>query len=355
MCAAPTLLIRADASVYIGTGHIMRMIALGQAWQDAGGRVIFLCAKVTPLLEQRIAHENFELEKQLVVPGGRDDLAVTSAAITRHVLGGQFVAVALDGYHFDADFQLGLSKISCRLMAVDDYGQCDRYSADLILNQNISARVEFYGKRTGGTHLLLGPKFALLRREFLRSSGRARNIPDQANKLLVTLGGADADNLTNKVINALRGSGLEVKVVVGGSNPHLVSLREAAGAVSRGVTSVDLIVDSRQMSELMIWADFAVAAAGSTSWELAFSGLPTLHFILADNQTGNAWEMERQGLGVCLGEHSRFDERRFRDSVERMAADGRLRASFAYRGRELVDGGGAARVVRAFRAKLHDT
>jgi UDP-2,4-diacetamido-2,4,6-trideoxy-beta-L-altropyranose hydrolase len=355
MGAAPFLLIRADASVSIGTGHIVRMMALGQAWQDAGGKVIFLCAKVTKALEQRIVYENFGLEKHAAVPGGRDDLAATSAAILSYAAGDQSVALALDGYQFDAEFQLGLRKIGGRLMAVDDYGQCDRYSADLILNQNISARVEFYGKRTGGTHLLLGPKFALLRREFLRNTGWARNIPDQANKLLVTLGGADADNLTNKVINALRGSGLEVKVVIGGSNPHLVSLREAAEAVSRGVTSVDLIVDSKQMSELMVWADFAVAAAGSTSWELAFSGLPTLHFILAENQTGNAWEMERQGLGVCLGEHSRFDERRFRDSVERMAADSRLRASCACRGRELVDGGGAARVVRALRAKLYDT
>jgi spore coat polysaccharide biosynthesis predicted glycosyltransferase SpsG len=104
------------------------------------------------------------------------------------------------------------------------------------------------------------------------------------------------------------------------------------------------------MPQLMAWADFAVAAAGSTSWELAFSGLPTLFIILADNQAGNAWEMERQGVGLCLGEPSQFDEQRFHDSVLSLAADSRLRAGFASRGRELVDGWGGARVARALAA-----
>jgi UDP-2,4-diacetamido-2,4,6-trideoxy-beta-L-altropyranose hydrolase len=347
MCAAPILLIRADASVSIGTGHIMRMIALGQAWQDTGGRVIFLCAQVTPPLEQRIFDENFQLEKLATIPGDWDDFAATSAAITRHVSGGQSVAVALDGYHFDANFQLGLRETGCRLLVVDDYGHCDHYHADWVLNQNISACEELYSNRALGARLLLGPKFALLRREFMAKRGSAHIVADKARKLLVTLGGADADNVTKKVIDASAGTGLEVRVAVGGSNPHLPSLREAVEEVSRGATKVDLVVNSNDMPQLMAWADMAVAAAGSTSWELAFSGLPTLFIILADNQAGNAREMERRGFGLCLGEHSEFDQQRFRDSVSRLAADRPLRADFASCGIQMVDGRGAARVARA--------
>jgi UDP-2,4-diacetamido-2,4,6-trideoxy-beta-L-altropyranose hydrolase len=341
------LSIRADSSITMGTGHIMRMIALAQAWREDGGEVVFLCAETTPALEERIRVEGCGLEKLAVVPGSKEDLLATCSSISRHANKASSVAVALDGYQFGSDFQRGLKESGCRLLVVDDYGHAGFYHADLVLNQNISAYASLYASRGDATNLLLGPEYALLRREFLQFRNRAGEIPERAVRLLVTLGGADADNVTKKVIDALAGSGLEVKVAVGGSNPHLASLRQAAGAASRGTTKVELVIDSREMPQMMVRADFAVAAAGSTSWELAFSGLPTLFIILAVNQAGNAREMESRGFGLCLGEHSEFDERRFRDAVSSLAADRRLRAGFASRGRELVDGLGAAKVACA--------
>jgi UDP-2,4-diacetamido-2,4,6-trideoxy-beta-L-altropyranose hydrolase len=346
------LLIRADAGVAMGTGHVMRMIALAQAWREDGGEVVFLCAEITPALERRMRDEGLQLEKLAVAPGSRDDLVATSAAVSRHAAADRLIAVAVDGYQFDADFQFGLKRTGCRLLVVDDYGHCDHYHADWVLNQNISACEELYSNRNVGTRLLLGPKFALLRREFMANRGPAHFVPDKARKLLVTLGGADADNVTKEVIDALDGTGFEVRVAVGGSNPHLSSLREAAQEVSRGDTKVDLVVNPSDMPELMAWADMAVAAGGSTSWELAFSGLPALFIILAANQAGNAREIEHQGFGLCLGEHSQFDQQRFSDSVSRVAADRPLRADFASRGRQMVDGRGADRVARALGAQV---
>jgi len=345
MCAAPILLIRADASVSIGTGHIMRMIALGQAWQDTGGRVIFLCAQVTPPLEQRIFDENFQLEKLAAILGDWDDLAATSAAITRHVSGGQSVAVALDGYHFDANFQLGLRETGCRLMVVDDYGHAVRYPADLVLNQNVSAREELYAQRSSDTRLLMGPKFALLRREFSSGSGWDRVIPDKAQKLLVTMGGSDMHNVTEMVIHAVAASGLEVKVAVGGSNPHLPSLHRAIEAVSGTHTRVDLVVNTSDMLGLMKWADVAVAAGGSTSWELAFAGLPALFITLAANQEQSVRDLEKEGFGICLGGHSKLDTHLLSQTIDRLVGDSALRARFAVRGTQMVDGRGAQRVV----------
>ena len=336
----------------MGTGHVMRMIALAQAWREDGGEAVFLCAEFTPALEQCIRDEGLQLERLAVAPGSRDDLVATSAAVSRHAAADRLVAVAVDGYQFDADFQFGLKQTGCRLLVVDDYGHCDHYHADWVLNQNISACEGLYSNRALGTRLLLGPKFALLRREFMANRGPAHVVPDKARKLLVTLGGADADNVTKKVIDALVGTSLEVRVAVGGSNPHLFSLREAAQKVSRGDAKVDVFVNPSDIPQLMAWADMAVAAAGSTSWELAFSGLPTLFTILAGNQAANAWEMERQGFGLCLGEYSQFDQQRFRDSVSRVAEDRPLRADFASRGRQMVDGRGAARVARALGAQV---
>lgn len=343
-----TLLIRADASVAVGTGHVMRMIALAQSWRASGGRVVFLCSDITRALEQRIREEGFQREKISATPGSADDLEATTAAVSRIAKGNRSVVVALDGYQFSADFQLGVKKTGCRLLVVDDYGHSEAYHADVVLNQNISAREDLYAWRDEGTKLLLGPRFALLRREFVDHCGWMRVIPNKAKKLLVTLGGADADNVTMKVIDALAGSGLAVKVAVGGSNPHLPTLRQAAEAATNGATRVELVVNTSDMSGLMQWADMAVAAAGSTSWELAYSGVPSVFVILAENQAANARELEREGCGLCIGDHSGLDESHLRKAIHDLAGNRELRASFASRGREMVDGRGAARVADAF-------
>jgi UDP-2,4-diacetamido-2,4,6-trideoxy-beta-L-altropyranose hydrolase len=340
------LLIRADASIAMGTGHVMRMIALGQAWQDKGGKVMFLCAEITPQLEQRIREEDFRIKRISAAPGSAADLEVTTAAVSRNAKGGRSVAVVLDGYQFGSDFQLGVKKAGCRLMAVDDYGHADAYYADIVLNQNISAREGLYARSNSSVQLLLGPSFALLRREFADHRGWVRAIPNEAKKLLVTLGGADADNVTKKVLDAVAGSGFEVKVVVGGSNPHLPELRQAAEAATRGETRVELVVNASDMRVLMQWADMAVASGGSTSWELAFTGLPSMFMILADNQEENARQLERQGCGLCLGKPSTCDVNRLRTTFHLLGGHRELRASFASRGQELVDGKGSERISK---------
>ena len=329
----------------MGTGHIMRMIALAQAWRDRGGKALFLCADITPALEERIDTEGFHLETLDASAGSRADLLATFSLVARHSVPGPATSVVLDGYQFDSDFQLGLKKQGYGLLVVDDYGHAGSYHADIVLNQNISAREALYSKSAAGSQLLLGPSFALLRREFLDQRKRTRPVPDRASNLLVTLGGADADNVTKKVIDALAGSGLAVKVAVGGSNPHLSTLRQAAEAVTNGATRVELMVNTSDTAGLMQWADMAVAAAGSTSWELAYNGVPPILIILADNQRENAMELEKQGFGLCIGEHSDFDPNSFCVAIDRLASDSTLRASFALRGQGMVDGFGAHRVA----------
>lgn len=339
------LLIRADANAAIGTGHIMRMTALAQAWRKAGGETVFICARATSDLEKKIEDGGFSIEKLSVVPGSQDDLEATCALVSRHSTDSAAVPVVLDGYHFGAGFQHALKAYGCRVLVIDDYGHADFYHADFVLNQNISAREEMYSRRESGTRLLLGPGFALLRGEFSSLSDREPRMPNEASRVLVTLGGVDSGNATKKVIEAFAGSNFEIKVAVGGGNPHLPSLRQAAADATRAGAIVELVVNSSDMPALMGWADMAIAAGGSTCWELAFVGLPSLLIVLADNQEQNARELERQGFGSCLGWDTELEPRSVRAAAEHLAGDRCLRASFASRGRAMVDGLGASRVA----------
>ena len=340
------LLIRADASVSIGTGHIMRMIALGQAWQAQGGEVHFLCAEITPALEQRLASEGFHLLRIDATLGSPEDLSETMHLIAETLRADrQNARVVLDGYHFGSDYQLGIKTAGFTLLVVDDYGHADFYHADWVLNQNISAREELYAKRSPDTKLLLGPKFAMLRKEFQAYKGWQREIAPVAKKILVTLGGSDPDNVTLQVIQALIDLDLHVKVVIGGSNPHLREIENFIQSQNDSTALIEVVVNATNMPELMAWADVAVAAAGSTCWELAFMGLPNLVFILADNQVEIAEGLAARQVATSIGRPTPASLVSFKEELGRLALSHAERYHILQVSRELVDGSGAKRVV----------
>lgn len=340
------LIIRADASVSMGTGHIMRMIALAQAWQDQGGKAIFLTAEITPALEARLKEEGFSLEKIHATPGSAEDLDATCAQITSHSSqSNASIPVALDGYQFDADFQLGLKNAGCRLLVMDDYGHADFYHADWILNQNISAKEGFYQNRSSDSKLLLGTKYALLRREFLKYQGWKREIPEIAKNVLVTLGGADPENITQCVVEALSNFDIEARIVVESSNPHLLKLRQRVSELSLKPAHFELIENAKNMPELMAWADLAIAAWGSTTWELAFMGLPSLFVILEENQVSLARQLEKVGFGICLGKNEELEIQELIMQITNLKNQYLVRKEFSRKGRELVEGNGASLVT----------
>jgi UDP-2,4-diacetamido-2,4,6-trideoxy-beta-L-altropyranose hydrolase len=344
------LFIRADGGVQIGSGHIMRMIALGQAWQDQGGEVIFISTEITQDLGVKIKKEHFQLVRIHGHPGTPKDLEETCTVISR--FGGHKQTVAVDGYNFNADFQLGLKKTGCRLLFMDDYGQSEAYHADWVLNQNITARKEIYVKRGENTRPLLGTQFALLRREFHRHLREPKIIPKIASKVLLTLGGTDLGNVTGKVIEALKGLPLELKVIVGGSNPNLADLRNAAEIAASKTASIDLIINPTDIPNLMKWADLAVAAGGSTAWELLFMGVPSLFFILANNQHAIGMVLDKKELGICLtGFEKPSDYARLAKEVSKLSIDFRRREKLSINCRSAVDGWGSRRVVEILKEK----
>src|SRR5262249_50630857 len=111
--------------------------------------------------------------------------------------------LVIDGYQFGGGYQRSLKEAGLWVLVVDDYGHADHYCADGVLNQNLHAREGLYGHREPGVRLLLGVRYALLRREFTRWRGWERSIPAEAGKLLVTLGGSDPENVTDKAVRAL--------------------------------------------------------------------------------------------------------------------------------------------------------
>ena len=338
------LLIRADADQEIGTGHVMRCLALAQAWQENGGEpATFVMARKTPALESRLVFEGQRFLDISASPGGADDARQTVAAARRK----KAACVVVDGYCFEAEYQRIIKDAGLRLLFVDDFGHAGHYCADLVVNQNLHADEALYADREPYTRLLLGSRYVLLRREFSPLRGRLRTINAVGTKVLVTLGGTDPDNVTLKVIKALqqvRMESLEAVVVVGGSNRHYEELRSALRDLP---PTIRLEHDATNMPELMVWADLAVSAGGSTCWEIAFTGLPNLVMALDDRQLFVARELHARGVAQNLGLHEGISVAGIGGCIKRLLLSSEDRPLMSARGQTLIDGKGGSRVVEA--------
>ena len=340
------LIIRTDVSVQIGTGHVMRCIALAQAWQDRGGDVTFLSHCDSEVLRQRIIDEGFDfipIEKQHPHP---DDLSSTLKGLSAisHQPSAASPWLVLDGYHFTPDYQKAIRKNGYRLLVIDDMAHLDHYYADILLNQNIHA-LSLYYSCDRDTVKLLGCEYVLLRREFLKYKNWKREIPDKAKKILVTMGGSDPENVTLKVIealNMLNTPDIEVKIVVGASNPYKELLKNATLLASCPILCVE---NASNMPELMAWSDMAVTAAGSTCWELAFMGVTSITVVISENQQDVANGLDRSNIFKTVGLYKKMNKDILIMNLSTLMQDKELREKKSKLGRQLIDGKGSKNVV----------
>ena len=326
----------------MGVGHMMRCLALAEAWKLRGGLVVVLTHAEAPALLQRFRDAGLEVQPLQAVQGSLEEAAeAVSLAAKYHAKW-----IVLDGYHFTPNYCLALKAFGLRLLIIDDLADIDLSAADILLNQNAYAKLEMY---PAPSRLLLGSQYALLRPEFLPWRSQRGPEPEEAHHVLITLGGGDPDNVTLRVLHLLAGltdRRLVVKVIVGAVNPHLESLRAALPMNHE----FEVLVNPSNLPQLMSRAHVAISAAGSSCWELACLGLPMLLIITADNQRGIAARLLEMGLAVCLGWHKDFPKVGTLKCLRDFLEDAPRRRRMSEEARFLVDGRGAGRVVEAILA-----
>lgn len=354
------VLVRADASLATGTGHVMRCLTLADALHERGAEVHFasrsLRGHLNRLISERghVAHalpeprEPFEARPDLahapwLEVGEARDRSETEAVLER--MGGAELLV-VDNYGLDIRWESAMRRRAGRILAIDDLADRE-HDADWLLDQNLVAgmRSRYDGLVPAFCAKLLGPRYALLGPEFARHRATLRPRDGNVRRLLVSLGGVDADNHTMRVLDALDRLGLrslEVDVVAGGANPHARSLRERC-AGHRGWRFHQA---TSRMAELMAEADLAVGAGGATTWERACLGLPALIVVLGENQRQAALAMKSSGCAEAVAGEEASAERLARAISDLLAAPQRLR-DMARCNLELVDGLGVGRVLRA--------
>ena len=289
--------IRADASVHIGAGHVMRCLALADELRRQGAHIVFLCGELEGHMAATVEAWHF---KVILLPmvAWQEDAQHTIAALAV-----QTDWLIVDHYGLDQRWQQILRAHTQNLMVIDDLVN-RALLCDVLLNQNTGVcAAQYQAYIPAHCQLLLGAQFALIRPEFRRSRSKAlkkRQEYQTLQRILVSIGGMDVDNMTAAVLAALAQVPWQlppvVDVVLNAQSAHLANVR----AQARQHPLLTQVHTSANMAELMLQADLAVGAAGSTAWERCCLGLPTVAIQVADNQAVVIEPLARLGAHLAI-------------------------------------------------------
>jgi UDP-2,4-diacetamido-2,4,6-trideoxy-beta-L-altropyranose hydrolase len=335
------LLLRADASAAMGTGHVMRDLALVEVLQERGHACRFAMAETTAALAALLAARGVPLDLLPGPAGGKADLARTLA------LAAEADAVSLDGYHFDAAYRAGLAACARPILAWDDGAPAVPLAATLVVNASSAARPDDYAARAPGATLLLGPAYLPLRREIRALIGTPRPADGH---LLLTFGGSDPLSLTAPVLRGLaaRLDG-RIEAVLGGS---VADPGPALAAAGDHPERIRLHRDTPQIGQLMAGARLAISAAGGTLAELAALRTPSLLVAVAANQRAAAQFSAAHGWCVAVDGEKAGAVARIVETGLTLWADPPRLAAMSERAAGLVDGQGPYRLADALKAAL---
>jgi UDP-2,4-diacetamido-2,4,6-trideoxy-beta-L-altropyranose hydrolase len=308
------VVIRVDASIEIGTGHVMRCLTLARTLRARGAGVSFVCREEEGNLCNLVEAANFHCDR---LPKQQAEFQIDSSASAVAMArlgeidarqthakiescGGKPDLLVVDHYMLDRSWESILRPYVGRIFVIDDLAN-RAHDCDLLLDQNLqdSRDSRYSGLVPEGAQIFLGPKYALLRPEFCSAPALPRT--SGLRRMLVFFGGVDPTNEALKIVEALRSMGPtvpETVLVLGPSNPHVDKVFAAAS----GVACVTVLRQTEDMAELMRHADLGVGTCGVAQWERCSVGLPSLVVVSADNQRIDARILHGLGAARSLGD-----------------------------------------------------
>lgn len=308
---------RTDASIRIGTGHVMRCLTLADALLERGAECTFICrlhdGHLIHLIEARghksIGLEPISVDAVVSNPSSCDSLLSIDwkkdVDQTIHVLGESvYDWIIVDHYALDDKWETAIRKNTKHIFVIDDLAN-RKHNCDMLLDQNLGREKSDYDmlleKKTD--MVFIGPEYALIRGEFAqyREYSLRRRINPSLRNILITMGGVDENNFTSEILNVLLKcdlpAGMVIDVVLGSNSPWLSSVNEYAELIP---CQTRVHVGVTNMAQMMSQSDLCIGAAGVTAWERCVLGLPSIILVVADNQSSGAKALNDHGAAILI-------------------------------------------------------
>lgn len=360
------VIIRTDANSKISSGHLMRCLSIADACQSLGMKVYFLASdKESDIFVSSILGNLQTACGHSILPNADyrnlDQEISTLPHVFKDIMEQEecfydTTVFFLDSYFVTPKYVKSL-KGQVKTAYIDDLQLFD-YPVDLVINYDVipankqSANEAAY-QQSGKT--LLGPAYTPLRQQFQNIDYSVRN---KVNDILVTTGGSDPyhicieivqrfasgnHSMTHKIKNTAL---LTLHIIVGKYNED----REALLELAKELPFLQLHENVTDMAALMSRCDLAISASGTTLYELCAVGVPTVSFIMADNQLTAAHAFAEAGAIPCTGDVRTEKEQVINGIlafVTEMSKNINKRRSAHDAMSRLVDGKGAMRIAKA--------
>jgi len=335
---------RVDGGPDIGMGHVMRCLALADEFSKDYN--IFFITK----LEKSVI-DKLKTTSYYWVPINVDINYSEEIKSVKKILKENKINIFIgDTYHshishdIDENYLLEIKKIVDKTVLISPKVSL-KVLSDFVINGNTFAKELKYDTSNDDTKFLLGPEYALLRKDF-------QNLPDKdtnekVKNIIITMGGSDPLNSTPKALKAIdkiNNEDIHVDVVIG---PAVYDQTNILKVIDRIEVEISLLFNPTNISKLMQKADLAISAGGGTLYELAATGTPAIVLLQAENQIPVAHSMEKEGTITVLGFGNQVEQEKLVESIKELMNDSERRAKMSRRGKKLIDGLGAKRCVDA--------
>src|SRR3990172_186361 len=274
------IIIRVDSSYHFGTGHVMRCLSLAYELSRLGAVIQFVCRELDGNLIDVITHQGYPVHRLEKHIEDQQIDAVEAIKILKKLPKENIDWLIVDHYALGEDWEVKLRPYVGKIMVIDDLAN-RKHQCDVLMDQTFGRQKEDYLPLVPQhCHLLLGAKYALLRSEFSQLRQQAllwRQHQSQPKNVLVSFGGADPENVTGKVIEAIQKKdlGLQFDIIVGSHIKHYQALIQ-----QRYPDFIRIHHNIKNMADYMLRADIAIGAGGAISWERCCLGLPTLLIVI---------------------------------------------------------------------------
>jgi len=354
--------IRADSSEGIGGGHTMRCLSLAHALRAKGAEVVFFTRNLPGNLDNLVLNKGFQIV-HLPPPasGGwntignpiqwlQENEATDAQETIREASNSPWDLFIVDHYALGSTWETQVGQMGGSLLAIDDLPN-RRHECHWLLDQTYGRDpADYKGKVPSDCQLLLGSGYALLREQFSNARQAAlerRQQLEGIRKVLVCVGTMDDTNSIPRILSALASvdwvgeTEPNVDIVLSSKSPHLEALKE----FTKGISLPTVIhLDVEDMAAIMLEADIAIGAAGSTSWERCCLGLPSVLLVLEENQRQIGEKLDRIGAAIALSDTPNL-EAKIIESIQKLIRDPKAYLTMSSIATDLCDGAGAARVA----------
>lgn len=341
------IFIRTDANQKIASGHIMRCLTIANALKEENIDVVFLVSDEVSV--SYVDSEEFKVEVLNSDWNNIDpEISQTKAVFESYECKNPLILV--DTYSITSNYIHELSKIARIWYLGIKNDSLDGVKA--IINYDIAVHADQYNRFIPETYLYLGPRYAPLRPDFYKSNFELKN---SVSRVLIMSGATDPFDTKTKILQRCLkeeySSRIEYIVLVG----KMSKIYPDLSVISKKFSNVVVEGSTDDIASLMSGCDIAISACGTTMYELASLGVPTIHFAISKEQLDSAIAFGEQGISMYCGaafKESNEVPAKVANSLSKLVKNFDLRNALSKRSRAIVDGAGAKRIAQLLASNI---